>query len=190
MMQYRVTMDRDISYKMKNTQTIVDDLVYSLLSEVSSRFLKVVDRKEVKKIIAEISEAYNLGEILVRKKPVKGNKIKTSKKKDGYVSEVIEKTRSKKKQDLIWEDCRDLSRIPHTLKKYQYCISDALELEDECALLGEEDDDDIVVVGIMNTSYQVRDISIRESKRFATFALNVLEENVVKSSDVKFEDVE
>lgn len=184
----------NITQKMKNTKTVVDDLVYTMLSEVSSRFLEEVDREVVRRIMTDIREEYDLGDILVRKKPSKSSKNSRSKsetkKKDGYVSDILEKTRSKKKRGLVWEDCSDVEGMPKVLRKYQFCNNKDLELEDNCSLLAEQHRNNIIVVGVINELFQVRDISIRESKKFLRFDLNVLEENIVPSSKIAFNDVE
>ena len=71
----------------------------------------------------------------------------------------------------IWEDCSDVEGMPKVLRKYQFCNNKDLELEDNCSLLAEQHRNNIIVVGVINELFQVRDISIRESKKF-DMALN------------------
>lgn len=175
--------------KMRNAKSIVDDLVYTMLSEVGTRLLEVTDKKVARLLIDEIQRDYDMGVIPVRKKPTKSAKPSGTKKDNNYVSNVVKMTREKMRDSLNWEECREVPGMPKDLSDMLYCFNNAFELEEGCALIAQEEDEGIVVMGIINSSFQVRYVSTRESKIIKRFDLNIQEDNIVSSSKAVFIDV-
>ena len=178
-----------VESKMRKADSVVGDLVYSIISEVSSRFLEVLDRKSVKKIMDDVAQDYDLGQVTFRKRPVR--KDNTS-GKDGNVSEVMRKTRTSKKQRLTWSKSSIINdgNIPSTLKGTIFCTNEELDLDEDCALVGRYEDDDIVIYGILNNDLQFRYFTHKEAIKFERFSLNVEKDSVKDINDIGFIDIE
>lgn len=179
--------DRNIPDLMEELNDLADNLVYTVVGEMSSRLIDRIDRKELKEVMNGFFQDYKLGQIPIRRRPKPKNK-ETSTQRDPNLSDVIRETRSRKNKELTWNNCKDVRGIPPEAMDMVYCKDDILNLVDDCVLMGEYDDDGIVVIcGIMNYDFKVRFISEKESKYFKRFNLGADKSSIKKNAaDLEF----
>jgi hypothetical protein len=178
----------EVMAMMQNASTLIDDLVYSLASNIATRFLDVAERSVVTNIMENVVQDFQMGKITIRKRPMKrepGSKAKNP-KRDKLYNEVMERTKSKKREGLVWKSCNSIENRPGSIRGMVYCDSEELGLEDGCAVLASDEDDNIVVYGIINEDLMFRYLSRKESSTFKSFSLDVDEDSVKTKGELKF----
>jgi hypothetical protein len=175
-------VDDSIARQMMNTQSVLDDVVYSVISNFSSRLVEKFPnlRKDIRNIVDEFTEENEMGRVPVRKRPEPRKQMKKTKNSDfeSVMETVVERTRRMTKESIKWEDCDIIENIPDDMRGYVFSEDPLLKLGKNSALLADKDDGRISAICIFDNKFNMRHITKKEANRFKDLGLNVYENSI------------
>lgn len=170
-------MDDDTRNQIAVATGIVDNLVYTMMSDVSSLLLEHgVDRKTITQVMRKLSDSYGAGGVTIRKRPLKAT---PSARDFTSVIESSKKKTSKFMPSVTWKKISSLRSQPKLLGDCWYADNGFLGMKNGEKLVGESIEGEKVVLCVMDGDCDVRYITKAESERFVDMGMKTNEDSIV-----------